>query len=90
MVVQARWLQHPSTGRRGEMSIYYLLRPFFHLKQKKNFSNFWWSHLGMIRNKSILKLITDKDNRILTKNKDQIRQWDWSQVQASPEHEAGD
>lgn len=72
VVVQARCLQYPSRCRRGGKNIYFPISSLSLLKQERTLISSGPSWV-LIRKKFILKLITDKGNRIITSNKGQTR-----------------
>lgn len=73
VVVQARCLQYPSRCRRGGKSIYFPISSLSPLKQERTTLISSDPSWVLFRKKFILKLITDKGNRIITSNKDQTR-----------------
>lgn len=73
VVVQARCLQYPSRCRIGGKSIYFPISSLSPLKQERTTLISSDPSWVLFRKKFILKLITDKGNRIITSNKDQTR-----------------
>lgn len=73
VVVQARCLQYPARCRRGGKNIYFPISSLSPLKQERTSLISSGPSWVLIRKKFILKLITDKGNRIITSNKGQTR-----------------